>query len=105
MSTQSHPEHAAQRSPVETLTDMIMAYRLSQLIYVAARLGIADFLKDGPKSSEELAALVDVPPHAKLGMRGDIQKYPSCNILICTASRNVQNSATRIRERVPYTTA
>ncbi|MCZ6874346.1 MAG: methyltransferase [bacterium] len=64
MSTQSHPDQAAQRSPVETLTDMIMAYRLSQLIYVAARLGIADFLKDGPKSSEELAALVDVHPHA-----------------------------------------
>ena len=41
-----------------------MAYRMSQLIYVAARLGIADFLKDGPKRSEELAALVSVHPHA-----------------------------------------
>jgi hypothetical protein len=43
---------------------MIMAYRISQLLYVAARLGIADFLKDGPKSSEELAALVGAHPHA-----------------------------------------
>jgi hypothetical protein len=43
---------------------MIMAYRMSQLIYVAARLGIADFLKDGPKRSEELAALVGAHPHA-----------------------------------------
>ena len=51
-------------SSAETLTDMIMAYRLSQLIYVAARLGIADFLKDGPKRSEELAALAGVHPHA-----------------------------------------
>jgi O-methyltransferase domain/Dimerisation domain len=63
-SHQSHPDHAAPRSPVETLTDMIMAHRISQLLYVAARLGIADFLKDGPKSSEELAALVGVHPHA-----------------------------------------
>jgi DNA-binding HxlR family transcriptional regulator len=43
---------------------MIMAYRLSQLIYVAARLGIADLLADGPKRSEELAALTGVHAHA-----------------------------------------
>ena len=43
---------------------MITAYRLSQLIYVAARLGIADLLKDGPKTSEELAALAGVHPPA-----------------------------------------
>jgi SAM-dependent methyltransferase len=43
---------------------MIMAYRMSQLLYVAARLGIADLLKDGPKSPEELAALVGANPHA-----------------------------------------
>jgi hypothetical protein len=55
---------STQRSSVETLTDMITAYRLSQLIYVAARLGIADFLADGPKRSEELAALAGVHPHA-----------------------------------------
>jgi hypothetical protein len=64
MSAQSHQNHAAERSPVETLTDMIMAYRLSQLIYVAARLGIADFLKDSPKMSAELAVLTGVDPHA-----------------------------------------
>ena len=51
-------------TPAETLTDMITAYRLSQLIYVAARLGIADLLKDGPKTSEELAALAGVHPPA-----------------------------------------
>lgn len=55
---------SAPRSSAETLTDMITAYRLSQLIYVTARLGIADFLTDGPKTSEELAVLAGVHPHA-----------------------------------------
>jgi hypothetical protein len=34
---------------------MINGFRLSQAIHVAARLGIADLLTDGPRSSEELA--------------------------------------------------
>ena len=34
---------------------LITSYRISQSIYVAAKLGIADLLKDSPKSSEELA--------------------------------------------------
>ena len=64
MSAQSHAEQVAQQSPRETLTEMIMAYRMSQLLYVAAYLGIADLLKDGPKRSEELAVLVGAHPHA-----------------------------------------
>ena len=64
MSNDGDPERPGQRSAAETLTEMIMAYRLSQLIYVAARLGIADLLADGPKRSEELAALTGVHPHA-----------------------------------------
>jgi SAM-dependent methyltransferase len=57
-------EPATEKSPGATLTDMILAYRLSQLIYVAARLGIADLLADGPRASEELAALTGVHAHA-----------------------------------------
>lgn len=34
---------------------MTNAFQVSQAIYVAATLGIADLLKDGPKSIEELA--------------------------------------------------
>ncbi len=41
--------------PQVKILQMMNAYRLSQLIYVAAKLGIADLLADGPKSSEELA--------------------------------------------------
>src|SRR5262245_45064589 len=58
------PQRAAPRSPRDTLTDMILAYRLSQLIYVAARLGIADLLSAGPKRSEDLAERCGVQPDA-----------------------------------------
>ncbi len=39
---------------------MATGYWLSQAIYVAAKLGIADFLKDGPKSCTELAVATKV---------------------------------------------
>ena len=64
MSKQGQSQNAAPKSPADTLTDMIVAYRMSQLIYVAARLGIADLLQDGPQSSEVLATQVGVHPHA-----------------------------------------
>jgi hypothetical protein len=37
------------------LFQMASGYWISQAIYVAAKLGIADILKDGPKSSSEIA--------------------------------------------------
>ncbi len=45
------------------LFQMATGYWLSQAIYVAAKLGIADLLTEGPKSSAELAAAtgVDAP--------------------------------------------
>lgn len=39
----------------QTLGTKIMAFRVTQLIYVAARLRIADLLHDGPRTAEELA--------------------------------------------------
>lgn len=41
--------------PRESLRQSIDAYQLSQCLYVAAKLGIADLLKGGPKHYEELA--------------------------------------------------
>jgi hypothetical protein len=40
---------------VQALIRMITGFRISQMIYVAARLGIADLLKDGPRAADELA--------------------------------------------------
>ena len=37
------------------LIEMIRGYQLSQALYVAAKLGVADCLRDGPRTSDELA--------------------------------------------------
>ena len=49
------PEISATPPPV-TLLQMMTGYWISQAIYVAAKLGIADLLIDGPVSTEDLAA-------------------------------------------------
>jgi SAM-dependent methyltransferase len=41
--------------PFVALFQMVTGYYISQAIYVAAKLGIADRLTDGPRSSDELA--------------------------------------------------
>jgi hypothetical protein len=43
-------------APRTAMTRMIYGFMLSQAIYVAAQLGLADLLKDGPRSSDELAS-------------------------------------------------
>jgi hypothetical protein len=45
--------------PPATLLQMMTGYWVSQTLYVAAKLGIADLLADGPLSCEELAAATD----------------------------------------------
>src|SRR5689334_10194318 len=44
-------------SPQLALQRLIQGFQVTQCIYVAARLGIADLLKDGPRSSESLAQI------------------------------------------------
>jgi predicted transcriptional regulator len=39
----------------QELLDMIMGFRITQMIYVAAKLGIADLLKNGPETMDTLA--------------------------------------------------
>jgi hypothetical protein len=46
---------ADEASPRDTLLQMINAFRTSQAIYVAATLGIADLLEEGPRGVNELA--------------------------------------------------
>jgi hypothetical protein len=41
----------------EALLQMITGFWISQAIYAAAKLGIADLVKEGPKPCEELARL------------------------------------------------
>ena len=46
------------------LRRLVNSYQLSQAIHVAAVLGIADVLADGPRSSDELAAATETDPRA-----------------------------------------
>ena len=43
-------------SPHEQMLRLISGYWISQAVYVAAKLGLADLVKDSPRSADELAA-------------------------------------------------
>lgn len=42
--------------PTQQFTQMLTGYWMTQSIYVAAKLGLADLLKDGPRSVDQLAS-------------------------------------------------
>jgi len=46
----------AESSPQDQVARLSSGYWHTQAIYVAAKLGITDALKDGPRSADELAA-------------------------------------------------
>lgn len=50
--------------PKDQLARLVNGYWHTQTIYVAAKLSIADLLKDGPKSAEELAPATATNPRA-----------------------------------------
>ncbi|HEY8106350.1 MAG TPA: methyltransferase [Gemmatimonadales bacterium] len=54
----------AQSTPFDTMRQMVTGCLVSQLTYVAAKLGIADRLADGPKTAAQLAAAVDAHPQS-----------------------------------------
>src|SRR5205809_2964725 len=57
-----------QQSPRDAMLTMTNGYRLSQAIHVAATLGIADLLRDGTRTVEELAKTTgtDAPTLSRL---------------------------------------
>jgi hypothetical protein len=82
------------------LFDLIGSMRVTQLIYVAATLGIADQLKDGPKRIDELASTVAVDPTAlyrvlrALASRGIFAETGDCSFALTP-------QAELLREDVP----
>jgi len=64
MSAGSNPQVTDQPSPSMALLQIIHGYRVAQLVNVAAKLGLADLLKDGPKSSDDLAQLSGAHPRS-----------------------------------------
>ncbi len=51
-------------SAAATLRQLIMGFRMTQLIYVAAKLGLADQLEQGPQTPQQLGHAVGAEPHA-----------------------------------------
>ncbi|HZI93877.1 MAG TPA: methyltransferase [Patescibacteria group bacterium] len=60
---QTRPAASASAPPSARMLDLIIGYWVSQLVHVAAKLQLADLLKDGPKSCAELAARTGTEPH------------------------------------------
>ncbi len=60
------PSHAIEPDdrPAATLMRLVSGFQVSDAIYVAATLGIADHVRDGPRSSDELAAATGSHPRA-----------------------------------------
>lgn len=50
------------QSAAADLRRMIVGYRLSQALHVAAKLGVADLLADGPRHAEDLAVVTGSHP-------------------------------------------
>jgi O-methyltransferase domain/Dimerisation domain len=46
-------------TPAATLTRLVLGFQVSQAIHVAATLGVADLLADGPRTTDALAAETD----------------------------------------------
>jgi hypothetical protein len=59
-------------APAARLAELVNGYQASQAIHVAAALGIADRLRDGPRYADELAATCDAhgSPLAASGATG-----------------------------------
>jgi hypothetical protein len=53
-----------QPSPQEAIFSLALGYLASRGLHVATELGIADLLKDGPRSLEELACATGAHPHS-----------------------------------------
>jgi hypothetical protein len=63
MHKQNHPDSGSP-PPEAALGKMIGGFMVTQMIYVATKLGIADLLKDGPKSIGTLAESTGAHPQA-----------------------------------------
>lgn len=53
-----------EQNPSVELTRLVNGYQVSQAIHVVATLGVADLLRDGPRTSDDLAAVANVHPRA-----------------------------------------
>ena len=78
----SNDESAAR----DALWQMTNAYQASQAIHVAATLGIADMLSDGPRSTDELAEATGTHAPTSTGSCARWPAWGSCRATNTTAA-------------------
>jgi hypothetical protein len=85
---------------VAPLRSLITGYEASQVIYVAARLGVADLLAGGPRTAEELTEALRVDAGA---LRRVLQALAALGLLTHLGGSRyaITASGTRLREGVP----
>jgi hypothetical protein len=67
-------------SPPLRLFDLIQSHRITQVIHVAAKLGIAEALRQAPRSVEELAASLDVHPEVLQRLMAALATIEICEL-------------------------
>jgi hypothetical protein len=67
MSTSADPSPLQETPPARALLRFITGYMVSRAIYVMAKLGIADLLRDGPQDGDGLAQTTGTDARAPIG--------------------------------------
>ncbi len=105
MNLLNQSENQAQIPPRQKILQMSMGFMISQCIYVAAKLGIADLLKDGPKHCHDLAAATDTDSDSLYrllrtlaGVGVFLETKPGCFQLTPLASCLQSQSADTVRD-------
>src|SRR5688572_1626080 len=74
-----------------TIMDLIGGHRVTAVIYVAAKLGLADLLTDGPRTAINLARMTDTHEHSLLRLMRAL-----CALGICTEADDSTFSLTEL---------
>lgn len=90
MQTQHNLLQPDSSSPPISLFRMITGYWVSQCVYVAAKLGIADLIAEGPKTAEDLARATGTHPQSLYRL---LRGLTAAGIFTETESRSFQLNA------------
>jgi hypothetical protein len=95
------PNQPANADPVALVTNLALGYLISRALHVATELGIADWLKDGPQSVEQLAAATGAQPLAlqrllrTLAAHGVLAEVPGGRFASTPAAQLLQRGVMR----------
>ncbi len=81
---------ATEVTPPQLMLQLMCGFWISRCIYIAAKLGIADLLKDGEKSAEELADSTGTEPRSLFRV---LRGLASVNILTQSQQNRFGNTA------------